>query len=313
MAGAVEKYLKQLLEIHWLRPENAMWRTFDCLLMEKYANVAGTSVDLGCGDGTMSFVMAGGHIKDYDVFQDVGSVQEYNAGADVYNSRTEIVPDLDLASLRYRYEWGVDHKEGLIEKARRYAPFYRNTLVLDLNGELPFETGTFDSAFSNVLYWLEDTDRTLTGWHRILKKDGRLFLFVPNQTFKAKASLYYQAPHAGERAYLNYFDRGYGALIHHCYDGATWRGIFERNGFAVADHHSYLTNPVMELWNIGTRPLFPLLVGMANRLGKEEREQSKGEWIEYFAKFLLPLIEGEFERKVAEENTAFHFFVLEKK
>lgn len=313
MAGAVERYLNQLLEIHWLRPETALWRTFDCLLMEKYADLSGTSADLGCGDGTMSFVMAGGRIKGYDIFQDVGPTQDFNSGADIYNSHTDLRLDLDLGGLRHCHEWGIDHKDGLIEKASRYAPFYRNNLVFDLNRELPFQPEHFDSAFSNILYWLEDPDRTLTDWNRVLKPCGKLFLFVPNANFKQKAGLYYSAPHSGERAYLNYFDRGYGSLIHHCYDRATWCATFERNGFAVCGHHLYLTDPVMEIWNIGTRPISPLLIGMANKLQKEDRDVAKAQWVDYFSRFLQPVIEGEFERQVPESKGAFHFFVLEKK
>ena len=313
MAGTLRGYLEQLLKIHWLRPETALWRTFDCLLMEKYARVTGTSADLGCGDGTMSFVMAGGRIRDYDIFMDVGPVQEFNAGADIYNSRTDISLDLDPEGLRHCYEWGIDHKDGLIDKAKRYAPFYRNNLVFDLNQNLPFEERHFDSAFSNILYWLDDPDRALSDWQRVLKPGGKLCLFVPNATFKTKAGLYYSAPHAGDRAHLNYFDRGYGGLIHHCYDTATWSDPFARNGFSVQDHHLYLTDPVMEVWNIGTRPISPLLISMANKLQKADRDLVKAEWIDYFVKFLQPLIEGEFERKVPESQAAFHLFVLEKK
>ena len=152
MTGSVGKYLQQLLEIHWLRPETALWRAFDCLIMEKYGDISGRAVDLGCGDGTMSFVMAGGTVDNYDVFMDVGDLQKYNAGADIYNQNIKNHLTAKLDDLRYCFEWGVDHKEGLIEKAKRFAPFYNNNLVLDLNQKIPFDDGYFDNAFSNILY-----------------------------------------------------------------------------------------------------------------------------------------------------------------
>lgn len=309
----MNSYLSQLLQIYWLRPETALWRSFDCLLMEKYGDCSGVSIDLGCGDGTMSFIMAGGIVHEYDVFMDVGELESYNVGADIYNQSTKIQLKVDLTHLRHTYEWGVDHKDGLIDKAKRFAPFYRDNLVHDLNKRLPFEDGHFDSAFSNILYWLDDVDHALSEWQRVIKEQGKLFVFVPNANFQEKAWLYYSAPHADDRKYLNYFDRGYNALIHHRYSTAKWEGIFAKNGFGVASHHLYLTNPVMDIWNVGTRPVAPLLINMANMLSIENRASAKSEWINYFTNFFGPIIEGEFERKVAENNAAFHFFVLEKK
>jgi len=69
----------------------------------------------------------------------------------------------------------------------------------------------------------------------------------------------------------------------------------------------------MEIWNLGTRPLSPLLINMAAQLPAEKREQVKEEWIDYFTRFFYPIIEGEFNKAPRENEYAFHFFVLEKK
>jgi SAM-dependent methyltransferase len=313
MAGAVDHYLTQLLEMHWLRPETALWRSFDCLLAERLAPVTGRAIDLGCGDGTLSYVMAGGQFENYDVFLDVGDLQNYNNGADIYNAAPVTQLAFNHTKLRHRYEYGVDHKDGLIVKAGRLSGFYSKTLVHDLDRELPFAGKSFDTAFSNILYWLEDLDVVLPEWHRILADKGKLILFVPNENFKSKSWLYYTAPHAGGRRYLNYFDRGYAQLIHHCYSSAKWSSLFNKHGFRVQHHQAYLTDPVMEIWNIGTRPIAPLLIDMANRLAPSEREHCKAVWVEYFRNFLAPIIEGELESGAKEENCSFHFFVLEKK
>jgi len=313
MARNINAYLTQLLKVHWLRPETALWRCFDCLLMEKYGEISACSADFGCGDGIMSFIMAGGALTDYDVFMDVGQLQNYNAGADIYNQNAAIPLKRDINDLRYTYEWGIDHKEGLINKAKRLSPFYKNTLIIDLNKKLPFPDNHFDSSFSNVLYWLDDIDTVLSEWQRVIKVGGKLFLFVPNVNFKEKAWLYYSAPHAGENRYHNYFDRGYNALIHHCYDTSQWTALFKKKGFSIIDHHLYLTNPVIDIWNIGTRPIAPLLISMASKLSTENRETAKVEWIDYFSRFFSPIIEGEFDRKIQENEAAFHFFSLAKK
>lgn len=308
----MNSYLDQLLRLHWLRPETALWRTFDCLLMEQHGPISGRSIDLGCGDGTLSFVMAGGTIDGYDVFMDVERIHGYNAGEDIYNQPTDVTIRPDYANLRYTYEYGVDHKEWLVQKAKRFSRFYRNNVVADLNHPLRFDNASFDSGFSNVLYWLDDLDWVLSEWARVLKRRGTLALFVPNENFKEKAWLYYGAPNSDEKEYLNYFDRGYNALIRHCYRSKNWIEIFARNGFAVRGHHLYLTDPVMEIWNIGVRPIAPLVISMAKALSPKEREIAKVEWVEYFSRFFKPIVEGEFGRKVPESQAAFHFFILEK-
>lgn len=312
MAGGVDGYLNQLLNIHWLRPETALWRSFDCLLVERYAPMLGKGIDLGCGDGTLSYIMAGGCINDYDVFRDVGQLQAFNKGADIYNVDASAAMNVDHSGLRYRYDYGVDHKEGLIDKAGRLGGFYDKTGVQDLNQPLPFETGSFDFAFSNILYWLDDMNIVLPEWHRILSDHGKLVLFVPGESFRQKAWLYYMAPHEGKHRYLNFFDRGYAQLIHHCYSTERWTSLYETHGFSVRRHRDYLTDPAMELWNIGTRPLAPLLINMSSRLSADERASCKAEWVEYFSDFLRPVIEGELDSNAPEEQCAFHFFVLEK-
>jgi len=312
MAGTIDGYLTQLLDVHWLRPETALWRSFDCLLAERYAPITGRSVDLGCGDGTLSYIMAGGRINNFDAFRDVGELRDFNKGADIYNVDSSAAMDVDHSRLRHRYGYGVDHKDGLINNASRLGGFYAKTLVQNLNLALPFGGNSFDTAFSNVLYWLDDLSVVLPEWHRILSSKGRLVLFVPGEHFREKAWLYYSAPHQGGQRYLNYFDRGYAQLIHHCYSAERWANLFESHGFAIRRHQNYLTDPVMEVWNVGMRPVAPLLISMANRLAPVERERCKAEWVEYFFNFLKPLIEGELESGAAEEQCAFHFYVLEK-
>jgi len=310
----INHYLRQLLFIHWLRPETALWRTFDCLLMYPYS-FAGKTADLGCGDGTLSYVMAGGSLPTYNAYAQVTAVNGYREGADIYNMtvKEDDILELDNSSLRYTYSFGIDHKEGLISKARRFKGFYEHMILHDLNKSLPLDEGYLSSAFSNVLYWLDDLNTVLADWARILKRKGQLFLFVPNKCFKEKAWLYYLTPHTDEKQYYNFLDRGYNPLIKHCYTRQEWETLFSRNGFHIVQHEKYLTDPVMEIWSIGTRPIAPLLINMASSLLPEKKDDIRQEWVDYFTSFFTPIIEGEFGRNPSDDAHAFHFFVLEKK
>lgn len=312
MAGTVGSYLEQFLSLHWLRPETALWRTFDCLLMEKYGSIHGESLDLGCGDGTMSYVMAGGRIRNYDVFQEVAMLDQYNSGADIHNVEADHSLDLDASGLRYGFTKAFDHKSALISKAKRYGEFYKATYVHDLNKPLGLPEGSADSAFSNILYWLDDIESVLADWSKTLKKKGTLNLFVPSKYFREKTWLYYKAPHQGDHRYLNYLDRGYAGIIHHCLDRDAWSDIFERNGLTVRHHHRYLSDPVTSIWSIGTRPISPLLIKTTDKLTPGDRAEIKQEWVDFFRAFFQPIVEGEFDRSLSEEEAGFHFFVLEK-
>lgn len=274
----------------------------------------GPAADLGCGDGTLSYIMAGGKIGNFDLYGETNSLGKFNKGADIYNriAGQGKALDADGSGLRYKFTYGIDHKEGLISKAKRFGGLYENTLVHDLNKKIPLAGGRFILAFSNVLYWLEDVKDVLADWNRILAPKGKLILFVPNSNFKEKAWFYYRAPHKGGRKYYNYFDRGYGSLIKHCYKSGEWERMFKKNGFRVVNHVKYLTDPVMEIWNIGTRPISPLLINMANNIVPEKRRRIKEEWVNYFYRFMAPIVHDEFNKKPKEGHYAFHFYVLEK-
>jgi SAM-dependent methyltransferase len=280
--------------------------------MEKYGKIHGESADLGCGDGTMSFIMAGGVIHDYDVFLEFSNLDKFNDGADLHDTMPSVVPDIDGNSLAYSYGVGFDHKQSLVDKAARFDGLYRKAVVHDLNQPLPVDGATFDSAFSNILYWLNDLDPVLSDWGRVLCRGGRLHLFVPSANFQNMTWLYNLAPHAGERRYLNFLDRGYAGLIHHCLGTEQWVKLFEKAGFSIKEHRRYLSDPVLEIWNIGTRPIAPLLVGMSQKLTKADRAWIKSQWVTYFKEFFTPIVEGEFDRPLSEEKAGFHFFVLEK-
>jgi SAM-dependent methyltransferase len=55
-----------------------------------------------------------------------------------------------------------------------------DVIFADLNARLPFENESMDVAtLFNTLYILEDPERSLSEIHRVLKKEGRLYLSVP--------------------------------------------------------------------------------------------------------------------------------------
>lgn len=109
--------LEQLLNVFWLRPETALWREIDIRTMSAF-EMASPSLDLGCGDGTFSFLRAGGEFdRGFDAFRSVTQLDQFFQNVDVFDS---FDADLSVAVAgppRYRIDVGFDHKDNLLKKA----------------------------------------------------------------------------------------------------------------------------------------------------------------------------------------------------
>jgi len=55
------RILKDFLNIYWLRPETAVFRSIDAVVMKDFV-FQSPSLDFGCGDGLFSFLRAGGNL-----------------------------------------------------------------------------------------------------------------------------------------------------------------------------------------------------------------------------------------------------------
>jgi len=76
--------LNNFLNVFWLRPETALWRSLDVEAMDRF-NFKSPSLDLGCGDGIFSFIRAGGSFaNDFDAF-DVANLDQFFENVDIFN------------------------------------------------------------------------------------------------------------------------------------------------------------------------------------------------------------------------------------
>ena len=307
--------LDELLKIHFLRPETALWRALDCEIFYRETNGLKLEggLELGCGDGTLSFVNAGGKILNWDSFLEMKNSDQYNkSGLDVHDCSPFLSIVADDSNVRLSYDLAIDLKSTLVEKALRFKKLYKTGLAQDLNLPLPKKT-QYPFVYSNILYWLDDIERAFKNIYACLQNGGRAYIYVPNENFKQRNWLYYQAPHQPPQSHLNFFDRGYNSLIHHCYSRKKWEEAFTAADLKVEKHIQYKSKQVSDIWNIGTRPIANLLISMANKLNSNDREETKFEWVQYHKAFFAPLIEVELDR--AYEGTSdgdFHFFILRK-
>lgn len=308
--------LKELLNVYWLRPETALWRAIDIETMKDF-EVQGNSLDLGCGDGVFSFIRSGGEFDlSFDDYQSIGNLDQFYQNVDVHDTFVDGYKPCISKKPLYKFSVALDHKENLLKKAEEL-DFYHDFITHDANKSLPFEDNSFDSIFSNIIYWLDDSQKSMNEITRVLNRGGKCALMLPNSTMP-EFSFYNQLCVKNDNKdfeFLKYMDRGrYSSNIKLSKSFDEWKQIIDNSGLKIVEHKTHLSKTVLQLWDIGLRPLFPVLLKLVQAVeDKEELLNIKKEWIEIFMKFLEPIFELEMKNKLNQgEEKAFHYFVLEK-
>jgi len=306
---------EQLLTAFWLRPETALWRAIDIHAMRNF-KFAGRSLDLGCGDGTFSFIRAGGKLnKDFDVFQHVGKLDQFFANVDVFDAYYEEkhISNPVLKRSDYEISVGFDQKQTLLSKASRLG-LYQELIIGDANSKLPFNSSSFDTVFSNIIYWLDHPDFAFSEIYRVLDKNGKAGFMLPNTTLQnyTLSSFFCDKKSRKFIDMLALLDRGrVSENIKHAKPQGEWFNLLKAAGLNVVHHSNHLVEPIIRIWDVGLRPLFPLLIRMTNSMDEKEKNFVKEEWVELFGKIIEPILELELQC-ADKTNAAFHFIVVEK-
>ncbi len=309
----MNRYLDQLLNVYWLRPETALWRSIDIRAMREFQFLS-PSLDLGCGDGIFSFIRAGGRFDiTFDAFQALSNLDSFFDKVDIFNSYSgDLCPVIEKL-VNYQIDFAFDHKENLLKKAKSLG-LHKEFIVGDANKRLPFGDGSFNSVFSNIIYWLEDPAHSFLELSRILRPKGRCCVMLPNSTFP-ECSFYYDLyirQKNDKFRFLEKLDRGrITDNIKHSKSYRDWLSIIECAGLTVRQHSMHLSKTTIQIWDIGLRPIFPLLYKMASGLQKEPLLDIKKQWIDTFSQFLDPIaaMDGELN---PDTEPGFHCFILEK-
>ncbi|HSI43291.1 MAG TPA: class I SAM-dependent methyltransferase [Methylotenera sp.] len=304
---------EELLNVFWLRPETALWREIDIRAMQPFSFIS-PSLDIGCGDGIFSFIRAGGKFdKQFDAFQAMSGLERFFDKVDVFDAFNEKISPIVTQIPHYQIDCGFDHKENLLSKASQLG-LYKSLKQGDGNQNLPFSDDSFNSIFSNIVYWLNDPQDALKEISRILKPKGQLCLMLPNSTLP-EYSFYNQLfVRTGDKkwAFLDKLDRGrFSDNIRQAKTHQVWEEMFSKAGLKVLQHRAHLSKVVVQTWDIGLRPLFPVLYKMAQAIPTTELSDIKSEWIATLRHFLEPLADMD-EALSNESEPAFHCYILEK-
>jgi SAM-dependent methyltransferase len=312
-AMAEESSLGELLKIFWLRPETALWREIDIRAMASF-NFSSPSLDLGCGDGMFSFIRAGGRLSpDADAFGAVTDIERFFDNADVFDAFDDSWSPAVTRKPDYLIDVGFDHKNNLLRKAARL-DLYKTLELGDANEPIPFPTATFASIFSNIVYWLRSPEAVLGEITRLLQPGGRACLMLPNSTlpdFSFYQQLY--ARTGDERwSFLARLDRGrFEDNIKTARSAAAWETMFAKAQLRVVEHVQHLSKPIVQIWDIGLRPLFPVLLRMAKAVPPGQLRAIKTEWINILRPLVEPLVELDPALRRLHEP-GFHCYIVTK-
>jgi len=300
-------FFKRHLNISWLRPENVLCDTITSVLINRF-KIAEPSLDLGCGNGIFSFITAGGDFSiDYDNYINIDSTKNFWKNEDIYDAcKIKNVSRFIIKKPSYFFTVGLDNKVNLLNQAKSLN-FYQKIFKHDANSALPFEDGQFKTVFSNIIYWLRDLKKSLRYLYNILDNEGNAILCLPNTKFLTYCTSYNWRKEKSELLHL--LNRGRSDCMQWVISYKDFSSIAKKIGFDIIYHSYYLSPLTLKIWDVGLRPLSPVLIKMANKLNQENRRNIKLEWIDIVLKFLMPLYEIE---KNSKKQGGFHFFVLKK-
>jgi SAM-dependent methyltransferase len=306
--------LQQLLNAYWLRPETALWRQLDILAMKNF-EFKSPSLDIGCGDGLFSFIRAGGQMNlEFDAFRFVTDLEKYFENVDIYDTYQASSKIRVVANPNYQIDIGFDHKANLLRMSE-ILEIYKETIHGVANALFPFENDRFESIFSNILYWLDKPENAISEITRILKPGGKACLMLPSNTLPEYSfyNQYYIKTKNQAYSFLEKLDRGrFSDQIKHSRASIEWENIFIENKLSIVSHVKHISKLNIQIWDIGLRPLFPLLKKITDSIEDDKFLNIKSEWIQTVRMFIEPLINLDSENSDLFEP-AFNCYIVEKK
>ncbi len=300
--------LKRFVACYWLRPENAYWMALRSMALSRVP-LASPAIDLACGDGIFTFLHSGGAFDpSFDVFQSVAALDRVRSEhADMFDHAAEGYTPKVVQAPTQRMAAGLDAKPALLAKAAALG-FYDRLIVQDGNRPLAVEEESFETVYCNAAYWIEDIDGFLRELHRVVRAGGRVILQVKLDSMRR----YNLEAYAGAlpEGFLDIIGRGRLDCWPSLTDRATWESRFAHAGLAVEQAEPFVTPTHARIWDVGLRPIAPLLVRMANALTPEMRTAIKSDWVDLFCELLDPICHEDFSLESQPDEPAEIQYVL---
>ncbi len=299
--NGLRETLRAGIAMHWLRPEVGLALSAFHYFGRDPGELCGeVSLDMACGDGTSTFFRAGGRFDfGFDVYQmgtldNVTYKEVTRENVDVFDHFDGSCEAPSIKALpRYTISYGMDHKESLLKKAACLG-LYDTVKVADLNVPIPLKEESVDLCYCNSVYWGRDPEASIRDMWRLTKPRGYVVLEVVTDE-KPKQSFLKRFPQFGPE-WARILDRGRvdnnpGLKSRH-----GWEAIFKKIGATLVEVNNIFPNMLYQVYNVGLRPMFPVLRKMAGSMTEHKVMEVKHEMVELFTDLFLPLLGEALER-----------------
>jgi SAM-dependent methyltransferase len=257
----------QLFDVHWLRPESALFRYLEAAILHKLKSkyLRYPLLDLGCGDGLFTSILFGAKINpEFDAFVSVDF-----AKGDIYDEYKKF-PKKIILEKGSRIGFGLDFKETAVKKARELDT-YDQVKKGDMR-KIPFPNLSMETIFTNTIDDIKDEDipKVLREVNRVLRENKYFVFTTPNEKFRDSLFFYPRARFLEKRGdlrkarlYLSY-DRGRSRWQPR--SRTYWEKKLNATGFKIVKCFNYADKFFLEFWDTGFRPFSHMLITLRNRL-----------------------------------------------
>ena len=164
---------------------------------------------------------------------------------------------------------------------------HKRLICHDLNEALPLDNNSFDTVFSNTLYWVDNLEQLLKEIGRILKQNGNFYALVTSE--HATKFFFKKRFNKEGQLWWEYLDRGRSQHIRYQKSVDEWEEMFIKAGLQVVSHKPYMTKRMVEIHELGLRAIHPVLAEMANSLDLQKRTEIKKKWVDYLLFLTIPM------------------------
>lgn len=202
---------------------------------------------------------------------------------------------------------GTDLKPALLAKAA-FLSLYDRLVRHDNNEPLPFDNDAFQTVYCNAAYWVANIEGFLCELRRITRPGGRIILQVKLESIR-RYTLEGFRDVLGNRV-LDIIGRSRFESWPTLTSRSSWEARFTAAGLVINSTVPFITKTHAHIWDIGLRPIAPMLIKMANSLAPSTRTAIKHDWVDLLFELLMPLCDPNLKLVDGEGEPAEVQYVL---
>lgn len=292
----IKLLFRKLLEVLWLRPEKALFYAHELSAVKELIGdlSSGPSMEYGCLDGVNTFLMMGGSLQfDHDEYEDIiFDAKLLDSNLNIYSQPKYINRNIIANNASCKFDLGLSFDNTHLIRANKLN-FYNELALMQLNQPLNNIEMEFNTIWAPMIFWSKPDllIKVLKNLSKYLSKEGRLITIVPDVKQKEN-EIWANLPELKDEIF-NILDKGISHnLTLNANSHEDWSQIFKNSGFQILSHKRFLPTIVGSVYQIGLRPMFPVLIEMYEIIRKSDRDnflQFKAQWIDNLYHFMSPL------------------------